>query len=401
MTPCTFLTALLPSALSYLAFLITITLLPLPPCTAQDVVYSIPEEQQPTTFVGNVARDINLEAQLPSAIFDNLHYSVLASSSSYGDLFSIDQDTADLFTSRRLDRETVCRFSLQCRLDFKVGAVAGTYFKNIRVRVLLNDVNDNAPRFNRSSFSLDIPESVTVGASFSLEGALDDDTGVNNSVQSYTISPSDGPFEISFTQKLDRTSDVTLYVREALDRETRRSYTLTLIASDGGVPLRTAEMTVTVNVLDNNDNAPIFSQTDYSVTIGENVKPGERILTVYASDADEGVNAEVRYRLSAHQDSSVASLFNVGEQSGAISLQHLPASGVYTVIVQAVDGGSPPKEAQVVVEVRVIDTTNNPPVIVVTLLSAAVSEGSSLRFPVAHVSVEDPDSGSNGQVGVE
>lgn len=367
---------------------------------AQDVEYSISEEQQPLTFVGNVARDINLQAQLPSSIFDSLHYSLLAGSSSHGALFSVEQDTGDLYTARRLDRETLCRFTVLCQLDFKVGAVSGSYFKNIRVRVLLNDINDNAPRFNRSSLVLVISESVTVGASFSLEGAVDDDTGENNSVQSYTITPSNGPFEVSFTQKLDRTSDVTLIVKQQLDREAKSSYSLKLIASDGGVPLRTAEMAIEITVTDNNDNAPVFSRPAYSVTIGENVQPGENILTVSATDEDEGVNAEVAYRLSAHQDSSVSALFHVDEVSGEVSLLQLPASGSYSLIVEAVDGGSPPKETQVVVEVKVIDTTNNPPVIVVTLLSAAVSEGARLRSPVAHVSVEDPDSGSNGQVGV-
>ena len=370
----------------------------LPSSLAQDVEYIISEEQQPLTFVGNVARDINLQAQLPSSIFDSLQYSVLAGSSSYGDLFSVQQDSGDLYTSRRLDRETLCRFTVQCRLDFKVGAVSGSYFKNIRVRVVLNDVNDNAPRFNRSSLALVISESVTIGASFSLEGAVDDDTGEGNSVQTYIIVPSNGPFDVSFTQKLDRTSDVTLVVKQQLDRETKSSYSLRLVASDGGVPVRTAEMTLDITVTDINDNAPVFSQPSYSVTIGENVQPGENILTVSASDDDEGVNAEVIYRLSVHQDSSVAALFRVDEVSGELSLLHLPASGGYSLIVEAVDGGSPPKETQVVAEVKVIDTTNNPPVIVVTLLSAAVSEGARLKSPVAHVSVEDPDSGNNGQV---
>ncbi|KAL8576350.1 hypothetical protein ACOMHN_048917 [Nucella lapillus] len=367
-------------------------------CRGQDVQYSLSEEQRPSSFVGNVARDINLRAQLSNAVFTSLQYSLLAGSSSHGDLFSINQDTSDLFTARLLDREILCRFSTQCQLDFKVGAVAGTYFKNIRVRVLLSDINDNSPRFNRSRLALSIPESVTVGASFSLEGAVDDDTGVNNSVQTYTLFPSQGPFDVTFTKKLDRTSDVNLIIKQQLDREAESSYILRLVASDGGTPPRTAELEVQVTILDDNDNAPEFTQSSYSVTIGENVRPGERILIVSARDEDEGVNAEIRYRLSVHQDSSVATLFSVGEVSGDLTLKQLPASGTYSVIVQAVDGGTPPKEAQVVVEVMVIDTTNNPPLIVVTLLSTAVPENNSPQSPVAHVSVEDPDSGRNGQV---
>nr|KAG5689977.1 hypothetical protein BaRGS_033658 [Batillaria attramentaria] len=385
-------------SLHLLPLTLALTLALAPLAQAQDVTYSVSEEQQAKSFVGNVARDINLEALLPTQVFNSVQYSILASSGPHGDLFQIDSETADLFTARRLDRETTCRFSVVCELDIKVGAVAGQYFKNIRVRVHLRDVNDNAPRFNRSSMNLEIPESVTVGASYTLPGALDDDSGVNNSVQSYALSPDDGPFSIFFTQRLDGTSDVTLVVNEQLDREKKDSYSLRLIASDGGVPRRTAEMSVSVQVTDINDNAPRFSQASYQRSIGENVRPGDSILKVTATDDDEGLNAEVRYRLSARQEGSMAALFSVDEVTGDILIQQLPTSGQYSIIVEAVDGGSPPKETQVEVNVNIIDTTNNPPQIVVTLLSQAISEGSTLRSPVAHVSVEDPDSGNNGQV---
>jgi hypothetical protein len=78
--------------------------------------------------------------------------------------------------------------------------------------VTVQDINDNSPRFNRSSFPLEISEAVTLGASFTLEGAVDDDTGTNNSVQNYYLKPSGGPFAITFTRRLDNTSDVSLKV---------------------------------------------------------------------------------------------------------------------------------------------------------------------------------------------
>lgn len=378
----------------------TMTFIFIPFTSGEDISYNLSEEQQPNTFVGNVARDVNLQALLPETLFQNMQYNILAgsSSSSHGNLFTINHLTADLFTVRRLDREALCPFSLVCELSFKVGAVSGTYFKNIIVKIFVQDVNDNAPHFNKSSMTINIPESVSVGALYSLEGAVDDDTGTNNSVQGYAIEPADGAFGIVFTQRLDRTSDVVLVVNQPLDRETTPLHVLKLIATDAGIPRRTAEMTVQVKVLDVNDNPPEFARPSYRINIGENALPGSALVTLSARDSDEGSNAEIRYRLSGHQDSGVAAMFAVNATSGEVSLRQRPTSGLYSLIVEASDNGTPSKDAQVIVEVQVIDNANNPPSMTVSLLNPTIPENAKMHTPVAHVSIDDPDSGSNGQV---
>ena len=137
--------------------------------------------------------------------------------------------------------------------------------------------------------------------------------------------------------------------------------------------------------------------------MGENTASGAVIKTLTATDGDIGQNAALEYRLSIHQDASVAQQFEVDRLTGELTARVALTSGSYTIIVEAVDGGSPGNVAQTVVEVTVIDTENNPPVITVDPLNegnpwAVISEGAKVDDLVAHVTVFDPDSGANGAV---
>lgn len=54
---------------------------------------------------------------------------------------------------------------------------------------------------------------------------------------------------------------------------------------------------LTVNVLDENDNAPEFNKQSYQVTVKETAYIGKSIITVTATDLDSGKNAEITYRM--------------------------------------------------------------------------------------------------------
>lgn len=88
-----------------------------------------------------------------------------------------------------------------------------------------------------------------------------------------------------------------IYLRGTLDRESREQYDLTVLASDNGTPSATATTHVIVNVLDANDNDPIFSRMSYEFSVEENVKRGTVVGILSATDADLGVNAAIRYSL--------------------------------------------------------------------------------------------------------
>lgn len=88
-----------------------------------------------------------------------------------------------------------------------------------------------------------------------------------------------------------------IYLRGTLDREARDRYDLTVLASDNGTPSATATTSVTVNVLDSNDNDPRFIRQSYEFSVEENLRRGAVVGIIQAKDADLDVNAAIRYSL--------------------------------------------------------------------------------------------------------
>ncbi|XP_025086322.1 LOW QUALITY PROTEIN: protocadherin-11 X-linked-like [Pomacea canaliculata] len=163
-------------------------------------------------------------------------------------------------------------------------------------------------------------------------------------------------------------------------------------------------MTVSVLVLDVNDNAPTFTKAVYSVNVSESAPEGTAILTVSATDPDDGDNAALQYTISVQQPSSERQKLRVGAKDGVVTLAKALNVGVHRVLVEVQDGGSPPMAAQAVVQVTVLDTDNNPPALNVDLLSVLdmkpgfVPERAKVSTAVAYMAVSDPDTNANGIV---
>ncbi|XP_046547222.1 protocadherin alpha-11-like [Haliotis rubra] len=367
--------------------------------TGQDVEYSILEEAKVGYEVGDIPRDTNLNVN-PGA---KLQFSILTEGNRYSELFLINS-AGILSVKSRINRETLCPFQITCKLQIEIIArsTALDIFRNLKIEITVKDINDNAPKFPVQSRKLEIPESSTIGSSFTLPGASDNDTDPNNSLQSVEIIPSNVPFRVEFTKNLDGTSVVLIIVTEKLDRETTNTYNVKLMAEDGGVPPLSSSMDVLISITDVNDNSPVFSHSIYNVTIKENTNLEMVILQVTANDEDEGENGNVFYRLSSHQADEIHRYFAMDNMSGNMVLKQQLNSGHIKVIIEASDRGTPPKISQAFVEVEILDTINNPPAITINILSetgtAKVLESVRIGFPVAHIKILDPDTGANGIV---
>lgn len=88
-----------------------------------------------------------------------------------------------------------------------------------------------------------------------------------------------------------------LYLKESLDRETKDQYKLIVGATDNGTPSQNASVRVIVDVLDANDNDPVFVRDFYEFSIEENLRRGASVGKISARDADAGGNAAIRYNL--------------------------------------------------------------------------------------------------------
>ncbi|NXS32858.1 PCDA1 protein, partial [Pomatostomus ruficeps] len=258
----------------------------------------------------------------------------------------------------------------------------------------------NAPIFRVDEEALNIAELTTFpGSRFPLEGASDADIGVNAQL-TYTLSPSDY-FSLDQQGNNEQSASLSLVLTKSLDRETIPVHRLVLTATDGGRPPLTGTMELVISVLDANDNAPQFNQSVYKVKLLEGSELGTRLITLSATDADEGINSDIIYLYGRHVTAEVKEMFSIDEYKGEIKLQgklDYEERDSYEITVEARDKGSPPLSGHCKVLVEVLDVNDNAPEVWVTSLSVPVAEDASVGTVVALLSVSDRDSGANGRV---
>uniref|UniRef100_UPI00398E443D uncharacterized protein n=1 Tax=Pristiophorus japonicus TaxID=55135 RepID=UPI00398E443D len=356
--------------------------------------YSIPEELQLGAFVGNLAADLNLDVKQLSA--RNLRI-VLGSRKQYVD---VNLDNGNLFVKDKIDRENLCGPSLTCVLT--LDAVLENPLNLYQVEVEILDVNDNAPSFPKKQFRLEISELAASGTRFTLESAHDPDIGTN-SVQTYQLLQNDF-FILDVPMRSGERKLPILVLQKSLDRETESTHSLTLMAKDGGVPVRSGTAQVTIIVKDANDNTPAFPQSVYRVSLLETAPTGTLVITLNATDLDDGPNGEIMYSLSSHSSARARELFDVDSKTGEIRVKgHLnyEESSVFEINIQAKDKGSDAVPEHCDVFVNIIDVNDNAPQVMLRSLSSTVSEDAPLGTVVALFSAADKDSGVNGQVQCE
>ncbi|XP_064314898.1 protocadherin gamma-A10-like isoform X5 [Phalacrocorax carbo] len=264
------------------------------------------------------------------------------------------------------------------------------------IEVEITDINDNAPSFREAETELRLSETTAPGSRFPLRDAQDPDAGPNG-VQRYELS-GDEHFSLAVQAGPGGDERPELVLAKALDREAAAFHELVLRASDGGEPARTGTARIRVAVLDANDNAPAFSQAEYTVRVPEDVPVGSALVTLTATDADEGTNGHVKY--SFHKASDQASeIFHLDSETGEISVKDsldFEEISSHELEVEARDGGELSDMAKVVITVT--DVNDNAPQITVRSVLREISEDAPSGTVVALVHVQDRDSGPNGEV---
>ncbi|XP_009888972.1 PREDICTED: protocadherin alpha-C2-like [Charadrius vociferus] len=296
-----------------------------------------------------------------------------------------------------MDREALCELSPTCFLSLELVIEQPIEVHNVEVEVL--DINDNAPRFPRQDYRLEISESAVPGARFHIESAQDPDVGTN-SVQSYQLSPSHH-FALDLKGFQSGSKLLELVLQQPLDREQSALQQLVLTAVDGGDPPKSGTAQISVRVVDTNDNPPTFDRSTYTVSLLENSLPGTLVVKLNASDPDEGSNGDVIYSFGSYTPQKVRQLFSVDPHSGEVrvngTLDYEEASS-YEIYVQATDQGPVSLAGYCKVLVNIVDANDNVPEVVLTSLYSPVPEDAKAGTVVALMSVTDQDSGLNKQV---
>ncbi|KAJ1128040.1 hypothetical protein NDU88_006431 [Pleurodeles waltl] len=351
--------------------------------------YSVSEEVEPGTFVGNIAKDLGLDLVLLNS------RGLKLVSGAAKQPFQVNMNSGLLLTNARIDREEMCAQSPACKLVSEI--VIDNPLEMHRLEVDIVDVNDNAPSFVDSEITLSIFESASPGSRFPVQKAVDPDSGTN-ALKGYTLNVNPN-FDLNILTDPDRSRAAELVLKAALDRERAPTHNLILTAFDGGDPRRSGTLQIHIIVQDANDNAPTFDQLVYHVKLMENVPVGTTVVQLHATDPDEGPNGDVTYYFNKPVPESVQRTFSLDERTGVITVHGMidfEEATAYTISVAATDRGSfsVPGHCKVLVEIS--DVNDNAPDLTITSQVHSIAEDAKPGTVIALLIVSDKDSGENG-----
>ena len=160
-----------------------------------------------------------------------------------------------------------------------------TVFATLQINI--NDMNDNSPQL-LPPFDFSVPEDASVASEIGILKASDADMGANADL-SFSIFGNSTEFIINQTGSLT--------IRRQLDREKTSGYSLNYRVSDKGTPPRMTSGVLKIDVVDVNDNNPVFDSSEYNCSVSENAPSPAVVCFVSATDVDEGSNAEISYSI--------------------------------------------------------------------------------------------------------
>ena len=240
--------------------------------------------------------------------------------------FMINEKTGEIFVAGPIDYELVSLYTVNV-----IARDNGRppLFNSTVVKIIIIDLNDNLPVFPENEYIVTVYENESVNSTILSLNVSDNDSSVNSIVY-FEISAN-----IVFAVQKTGDNSVIIVLNEALDRETEAQYNISLTAVNIGSNVTlTATTNIVINVIDINDNAPMFNMTQFVSGIEAPVQTNTTILSVLASDADEGSNAMIIYTLN-----TTFSLFQIDRVHGIISNTELIANAAnYTFNVIATDG---------------------------------------------------------------
>jgi len=314
-----------------------------PPIFGQNVVeVSFPENNAPgerVTTITAVDADSGKNAELSYSL-----------DSSVNGIFSIDTDSGDIRVNTILDREQTERYEFKViAKDKGMPILQGS----ATVVVLVADKNDNEPKFMQDVFTFYVKENLEPNSPVGMVTVIDADQGLNAEMTLF-IEEEGEIFSIE-------NDTGTIFSRLSFDREQKTTYTFRVKTVDGGDPPRSATATVSLFVMDENDNAPAVTfPINSSYTLlppSSNVRTVVR--TVIATDSDTGVNADLNFSIVG---GNPFRLFEIDGGSGVVSLVaklEQKHHGLHRLVVRVNDSGQPSQSTTALVHVYVNETLTN------------------------------------------
>ncbi|XP_049324918.1 protocadherin Fat 3 [Astyanax mexicanus] len=304
-------------------------------------------------------------------------------------VFSIDSFSGVVILEKPLDRELRDSYRVRVQAADQAGG-PDSLSTQVDLTVMVLDVNDNPPVFQKQDYAVTVPEDVAVGTEVLRVFATSEDIGPNAEIY-YSITTGNelGKFIID-------EATGTIAVADDLDYEVCKDFFLKVDAVDGGTPPLKTSTLVTIEVMDINDNAPSFSEDLYNVLISEDAAIGETVTRLLAEDLDSQVNGRISYSILRGDRGNQ---FWIDPVTGLLKVNKAldrETVSSYSLSVQAFDSGSPAMSTTVTVNIEIADVNDNAPVFSPANASAVIQLNKPAGTTILTLSVSDNDSPRNG-----
>ncbi|XP_035265581.1 protocadherin Fat 2 [Anguilla anguilla] len=302
------------------------------------------------------------------------------------DKFHLDPQTGELFTLAVLDREQEVEYDLVAKATDGGGRSC-----QADVLLMIQDINDNPPRFSTNHYDVTVFDNTTVRTPIAVIYAKDPDTGINSEVVYSLLGPDSRYFS------LDEFSGI-LRLERSLSDESQSRFELKVQATDRGLPHRRSSIaTVTVSVVDLKDYQPVFLSNEYTAQIPESTAVGTEILSVSALAKDATDNVPITYDIISGNEHGK---FEIDTETGALYVNgslDFEHCREYYLSVEGARGKSSLSDIAMVI-INITDINDNAPAFSLGDYSKEISEDISPGDTVMQVSADDLDGPLNNLV---
>ncbi|XP_039263396.2 protocadherin beta-16-like [Styela clava] len=386
--------------------------------TEDRVTKYVSEDEQEGFIVANMAKIFSLDyderaGRTFKLLSQNLVTRNPTSEPLEVELLTLDKNTGVITLAKPIDREDLCESAEQCIIEVQAVMLPNRFFTMLNMDIIIEDVNDNPPIFNKKFETSVREDDVIVGDVINLDQfkATDPDIGLNGQI-SYKLQEN-SYFAVETYEDNLGISHLQFKVLKVPDHEEIQKIELKLTARDGGSDPLSNHVTAVINIEDANDQDPVFDQQEYTAHLRENDGESLLVTTVHAEDADSGDYGSVRYFIpktsSAGKSATLASkLLSVNKLNGEVRLKRKVDREIHDglrVLIEARDSDpEKPRVGKTWLIINVEDVNDNAPIIKVNFIVDSVNftgyipESDSVQTYVAYVSATDVDNGLNGQV---
>ncbi|XP_066479046.1 protocadherin gamma-B1-like [Tiliqua scincoides] len=347
---------------------------------SEQIRYSVTEELAKGSLVGNLAKDLGLNAR--ELTKRNLHV-VSVNEMQY---FSI---SAENVLQKTLDRESEQTLHLiLTALDGGEPRKTGT----TQIWINITDANDNSPIFSQEIYKVSIGENVPVGSLILQVVASDKDEGLYADIKyHFSNIPVNGRQKFN----LDPTNGRILLM-ESLDFEDTKEYVITVAARDGGGSVTHCKAEITV--LDENDNVPEVILASVFSPVPEDAPSGTVIALINVNDKDTGNNGKVTCYISNNLPFRILPSSNNYyklQTDSTLDRERIPE---YNITITAADKGTPPLSTHKTISLKISDINDNSPAFEKSSYTIYVPENNPSGASIFSIKASDPDVDKNSRI---